>query len=322
VFSSNTSLPRPKSDQVCLNVRGAGINPVDWKILYYNWTGMKLPNALGCDASGVIVGVGENVKDWKVGDEVVASMNLWAPGSFADYAVVEEHRIVRKPAKVTHLQAASLPVAFLSAWDGFNKVKVQPKQSILVPGGAGGVGHFIVQLAQYYDLNLIATGGKEDSLKVLREDLKVKNIINYSKQDVVASALKIAGEQGVDFVFDSTYIPSSFMQGVKALKKGGTFILLGGSNTPAPESELAKLAAQKSITWVIADLVPYSSPGSSVDVQKATIVKGLTQAMELIEAGKLRPIIKAIPLSETLSALETLKAGYTIPGKIVIDHSL
>jgi NADPH:quinone reductase-like Zn-dependent oxidoreductase len=313
-------IPTPKENQVLIKVVAAGINPVDWKILWWNWTEQPLPHVLGSDVSGIVVKVGSKVKDFKVGDQVFTTINLWEAGSFAEYAVSNAARLSHKGSKVSHIQAASLPIAFLSAWDGVTKVKFEAKQSIYVAGGAGGVGHFIVQLAKIYGLRVFSSGGKDDSIALLK-DFGVDVVLNYAKQNIVEEILKLTDQKGVDYVFDSTYQASSFEISAKVLKEGGTFIILGGTNLPKEDSTTGKLVAEKKGNFVLADLVPYSKPGVTDEIQKTRVRGGLNDAIRYIETGQLKPIIKTIGWSELIDTLHDMQKGKSQQGKVVFDLS-
>jgi len=239
--------------------------------------------------------------------------------TFAEYTVIDAARLAHKGSKVTHAQAASLPVAFLSAWDGFEAVKIESKQTILVPGGAGGVDHFIVQLAKIRGLTVIATAGNDDSLKLLK-DLKVDHVIDYKKEDVVASVLKVTDGKGVDLVYDATYQESSIAQNPKLVKEGGTIILLG-SNVPKDGTDAHKALEAKKGKWVVADFGPHVfPPTNSAEHLKKHIVDGLHAAVKYIEEGKLIPNIhETIKLSAVPDKLIELSKGKSVQGKIIVE---
>jgi len=310
---------KPADDQVLVKIAAASINPVDYKLLLHNFFNLPYPFAFGADVSGTIVEVGKDVKDFKVGDEVFTVLNPAAgSASFAEYTIVDAARLAHKGSKVSHAQAASLPVAFLSAWDGFVEAKVEAKQTILVPGGAGGVGHFIVQLAKIFGLVVIATGGNDDSQKLLK-DLKVDYVLNYKKEDIVASVLKLTDGKGVDFVYDATYTESSIAQNPKLVKEGGTIIVLG-NNIPKEGTDANKALEAKKGKWVVADLGRYAFPKQSAAELKKHIVDGLNAAVKYIEEGTLKPHIhQTISLSEVPDTLIELSKGKSIQGKVVID---
>jgi len=300
-----------------LKVHAAGINPVDWKLLHYNWINLPFPHGIGSDVSGVIVKLGPNVKDWKVGDEVFTQTSLLSSyGSFAEYTVTEAHRLAHKGSKLSHVQAASLPVAFLSAWDGFTRIPFESKQTIFVAGGAGGVGHFIVQLAKNFGLTVFASGGKEESLKVLK-DLGVDHVLNYAKDNVVDEILKATDNKGVDHVFDSTYVASSFENSAKTLKEGGNFIILGNHQS---SETLSKTLAEKKAKYVLADLGQFNfNPKVSAEVQRIHIAQGLDNARRYFEEGRLKPITKTTTFDEIVGLFDELHKGKTYNGKVVLE---
>jgi NADPH:quinone reductase-like Zn-dependent oxidoreductase len=154
-------IPFPKPNQLLLEVASAGLNPVDWKVVAYNFFGWKLPHALGTDVAGRVRQIGNEVKDFKRDDRVVSSANLAVMGSFAEYCVVDSHVSALCGGMTDMDVAGSLPVAFLSAYEAFLLAPVKAlmehkhaKPTILIPGGGGGVGHMAVGLANTMDLKL------------------------------------------------------------------------------------------------------------------------------------------------------------------------
>jgi len=302
------------------------LNPVDWKILYYNWTSMNLPSTLGVDVAGTVRQVGRDVKDLKVGDRVCGVLNLWKTGSFAENCVTESYCLT-KISDVPFETAASLPVTFLSAWEAFMKPDVKrmietktTKHTVYIAGGGGGVGHMAIQIAKYFGFTVISSGSKEDSLRVIKT-AGADHIINYKKEDVVFAVQKIVGDKGCDMIFDSTYDPTSFAQSAKVLKQGGLFVLLGPA--PSNDSEAAKIASEKKATVLLSDLVPIFK--SDAKTQQTHIQGGLSSAIKMIHERKLTPHITTINLDEVPRALENMKAHGAV-GKIVVKvkgvHSL
>jgi len=180
------------------------------------------------------------------------------------------------------------------------------------------VGHFIVQLAKIHGLRVISSGGKDDSLNLLKQ-LGVDHILNYNKDNVVTEILKITENKGVDWVFDATYVASSFENSAKVLKDGGTFILLGSAQQE--DSPAAKIVSEKKATWVLADLVPYSRGSVSAATQQSRVVAGLYDAIRYIEQGQLKPVFKTVGLKDVLGVLLDSQKGKTQTGKIVLDIS-
>jgi NADPH:quinone reductase-like Zn-dependent oxidoreductase len=317
-YLSYKTVPQPKDNQVLLEVIAASLNPVDWKILYYNWTGLTLPAVLGCDVSGVVRSVGKDVKDYKTGDQVFGTLNLWDVGSYAENCVIETTRLA-KIGKVSFETAASLPVVFLSAWEAFIKPEVKKlledkktKHTVYIAGGGGGVGHMAVQIAKHFGFTVISSGSREDSLNVIKAS-GADHIIDYKKEDVVKAVHKIVGEAGVDMIFDSTYQQSSFVQSAKVIKAGGLYTLLGGA--PEKDSETAKIVAEKKAHLLLADLVPYAK--ADAKTMQEHFGNALATAIKLIEEKALKPHVSMINLDDVPKALEDFKANGAV-GKIVV----
>jgi len=320
VLDTAAPIPHPTDEQVLIKVGAASINPIDWKILNWNPFGFSFPFALGLDVSGTIATVGKNVKDFKVGDEVFTTLGFQG-GAFAEYAVALPYGLAHKGSKLTHVQAAALPVAYLSALDAFAQIKVEAKQTIFIPGGAGGVGHYAVQLAKIHGLTVIASGGADASLALLKE-LKADHILNYKTENVVEAVLKLTDGKGVDWVYDATYLPDSILQSTKVIKEGGTVVVLGNTNLPKEGTDGGKVLAERKARFAEADLGRYSRADTSAKDKKEHIADGLTEAVKYFEAGQIKPhIVQVIGLDGVIAALDAGAKGKTVAGKIVIDLS-
>ncbi|PNX74445.1 quinone oxidoreductase-like protein chloroplastic-like [Trifolium pratense] len=153
-FDTNVPTPHPKEDQVLIKVVAAALNPVDIKraIGYFKDIDSPLPTVPGYDVAGVVVSVGNQVKKFKVGDEVYGDINeitLDHPktvGSLAEYTVAEEKVLAHKPSNLSFVEAASLPLAIITAYQGLERIEFSSGKSILVLGGAGGVGSLVIQV--------------------------------------------------------------------------------------------------------------------------------------------------------------------------------
>ena len=152
-------LPRPQvsaATEVLIRVHAAGVNPVDSAIrrgLVTEIFPVSLPWIPGSDVSGVIEEVGPDVTRFKKGDEVFALLNPAKGGAYAEYVVVSESELTLKPKSLHHIRAAAIPVAAVTAWNAlFETAQLQPGQRVLIHGGAGGVGHFAVQLAKWKEI--------------------------------------------------------------------------------------------------------------------------------------------------------------------------
>ncbi|MFD5827047.1 NADP-dependent oxidoreductase [Lentzea sp. NPDC060358] len=175
--------PAPIPTEVLVRVHAAGINPVDWKTRAGSgMAGLQsFPLVLGWDVSGVVEEVGFGVTTLKPGDEVYGMPRFpHAAGAYAEYVTAPSRHFARKPQGITHVEAAALPLAALTAWQVLkDTADVQPGQKVLVTAAAGGVGHFAVQIAKALGAHVVGTA-REAKHAFLR-DLGVDEVVDYTK---------------------------------------------------------------------------------------------------------------------------------------------
>jgi len=324
-FKWTTSAPVTQAsqlgeNQVLIENHAVSINPVDYKMAEINFAGTKLPSTTGYDVSGRVVAVGKNVKNVKVGDEVFGVLNLNSSnggGGYQQYSVGEEDALIKKPANLSHTDAATLGIAFLSAMDGLRQVNIDSSTTIFVPGGSGGVGHFSVQIAQIQGAKqVITSASKDEGIKILKEQYKIKDVINHAKENVTERVLELTQGQGVDVVYDSTYLESSFSKSIPTVKQGGSWIVLG--HFAGEGSKEAKSVAERNAKLVHADISRYWL-GPERSQMETLVRKTLEQGAKWIEEGKLKPYInQTIKLEEVEDALKKLKQGKAGFGKVVV----
>jgi NADPH2:quinone reductase len=195
--------PEPEHHELLVKVIAAGTNPVDAKIRAAGgWTGTKLPAVLGYDASGVVEKVGAAVEDFKPGDEVFFTPEIFGNrhGTYAEYAPVPAAIVARKPQSLSHVEAAAVPLAGGTAWEAIvRRLAVRVGETVLIHGGAGGVGAFAVQFAKASGAYVVATAGTANQ-RVLKE-LGVDLPLDYTKVDVNEVVREAVG--AVDAVFDT-----------------------------------------------------------------------------------------------------------------------
>ncbi|KAL8519055.1 hypothetical protein ACS0TY_010122 [Phlomoides rotata] len=257
---SDVAVPEINEDQVLIKVAAAALNPVDSKrrLGKFKATDSPLPTVPGYDVAGVVVKVGSQVKELKEGDEVYGDISekaLDGPkqfGSLAEYTAAEEKLLALKPKNLDFAQAAGLPLAVETAYEGLERAGFSQGKSILVLGGAGGVGSLVIQLAkQVFGASKVAataSTGKLDFIKDLGADLA----IDYTKEnfedlpekfDVVYDTVGkimielyiLAKVVCVMFVYNLIYVRIATGQGdkaVKALKEGGNAVVLTGAAEP------------------------------------------------------------------------------------------
>jgi len=198
-------VPKPGPGQILVKVRAAALNPLDFKRREggRRRADSNFPAVPGCDVAGVVVEVGDGISKFKNGDEVYTDVQDFTAGrpkqlgTLAQYTVVEEHLVAAKPTNLSFEEAASLPLAVLTAQQAFEIAKFEKGQSVFIVGGAGGVGSLAIQLAKHvYGASRIvstASTGKLDFVKSLGADV----VIDYTKQSYDQISEKF------DFVFDT-----------------------------------------------------------------------------------------------------------------------
>jgi NADPH:quinone reductase-like Zn-dependent oxidoreductase len=287
-----TPRPQVNPDDVLIKVHAAAINPVDWKIREGYLRGFidyELPVTLGWDVSGVVEEVGGAVTDLRVGDEVYSRPDITRDGAYAEYIAVRASEAAPKPRSLDHVQAASVPLAALTAWAAlFDTADLQPDQTVLIHAAAGGVGSFAVQLAKWKGARVIGTASAANH-GLLRE-LGADELIDYT----AARFEEVA--RGVDVVLD-TIGGDTLERSWGVLRPGGVLV----SVVAQPDEATA---AQHGVR------------GASIFIQpdKSRLVK----LAELIDAGHVRPEVSAVlPLAEARQAQELSQSGH-VRGKIVL----
>ncbi len=280
--------PEPKSDEILVRIKAAAINPVDLKIrngmgkIY----GMELPLILGADFAGTVEEVGSNIEKFKKEDAVYGKI---LTGCYAEYVIVKEDEIGRKPVSLDFENSASIPMGALTAWQAiFDTAKLKSGQKILVHGASGGVGSMAVQLAKAKGAYVIGTASasNKDFVKSLGAD----EFIDYTAtnfEDVV---------KDVDVVFDPIG-GDTHKRSYQVLKKDGFLVSL----VQEPSEELMK-------QYHVKAKVMASKPNP----------KQLEEITKLVEEGKIKTRIeKTFPLSEAKKAQKLSEEGH-VTGKIIL----
>ncbi|MDP9862306.1 MULTISPECIES: NADP-dependent oxidoreductase [Streptosporangium] len=285
--------PEPGISEVLIRVHAAGVNPTD---RWHRATGGLLggsPVRLGWDVSGVVEAVGLGVSVFKPGDEVFGMPRLpQAAGTYAEYVTSPARHLARKPAGLSHVEAAALPLAALTAWQSLvDTADVRPGQRVLVHAAAGGVGHLAVQIAKARGAYVVGTArsAKHAFVRALGAD----EVIDYTQVDF-ASAV---GD--IDIVIDTIggdYGPRS----LRTLRGGGIVVSLASPAEAYLASEADKLGLRAGFTIVEPDHA------------------GMKAIAALVEAGQLRAEIDTVlPLEQAAKAHEIGESGRTA-GKIVL----
>jgi alcohol dehydrogenase len=231
-INQNTPEPTLSSGKVLVSIKSAGVNPADWKIregAFQQMIDLQFPFTLGMDFSGVIKQVGEGVSsDFKQGDEVYGQVGVinGGSGAFAEMALAETESIANKPKRLSHVEAAALPLVGVSAWRALiENIGLSKGQRILIHGGAGGIGSIAIQLAKYLGAFVATTVSAND--KVFVQELGADHVIDYMSQNFEDLL------HDYDSVFD-TVGGETYKRSFKVLKKGGIII----SMLDQPNSDL------------------------------------------------------------------------------------
>src|SRR6476660_7558589 len=246
--------PEPQAGEVLVRVHAAGVNPIDWKVREGHMKDFwphKFPLILGWDVSGTVEEVGPRVSRFKIGDEVYSLPDPTRNGAYADYIVVREPELARKPNSLHHICAAAIPLAALTAWQSlFDTAQLQPGQRVLIHAGSGGVGHLAVQLAKWKGAYVFATASTKNQ-DLLRE-LGVDEPIDYTQQQFEDIARKI------DIVLD-TLGGETQERSWSVLKKGGVLAsFVAGHPSGAQLAEIAKIIEAGKLAPVIDRILPLS----------------------------------------------------------------
>ena len=219
---SNVPVPTPAEGELLVQVHAASLNPIDWQLMTGDFPGQK-QGTVGADVAGVVQAVGINCgEQYKVGDEIYADA-IGTKGSFAEYVLVKASVASKKPSNLSMEEAASLPLAGLTALQGLQlHGNLQEGQKVLIFGGSGGVGSLAIQMAKALGAaQVYATGSNVDLIKKLGADV----VVNYKEESLMDSL------KGKDFdvVFDTIGGVEHWQVGQAALKKkDGTFITIVG----------------------------------------------------------------------------------------------
>jgi NADPH:quinone reductase-like Zn-dependent oxidoreductase len=304
-------VPRPEVEprDVLVRVRAASPNPYDWHIMRglpyiarLSAAGLRRPKhpVLGSDIAGQVEAVGNEETRFRPGDEVFGFVGA---GGFAEYVAASEGVLAAKPANLTFEQAATVPLAGLTALQGLRDVgEIRAGQKVLIIGASGGVGTFAVQIAKWFgaDVTGVCSTRNLDLVRSIGAD----HVIDYTREDVTR------GDQKYDLIFQlaGTTSPSAFR---RVLTPKGTLVLSSGDSPGRFIGPVARIIRALLLSpFVGQNLRPLVTKRSSEDMQVLR---------ELIEAGSVMPVIdRTYPLSQSVDAIQYLETGRA-RGKLVIS---
>jgi NADPH2:quinone reductase len=292
--------PAPGSHELLVKVIATAVNPVDAKLRANgSWAKIEPPVILGYDVAGVVEEIGACVSDFRRGDEVYYTAEIFGNqrGSYAEYNAVDASIVATKPKGLSFVEASAIPLAGGTAWEAvIRRLDLRIGETILIHGAAGGVGSFAVQFAKAAGARVLGTAGAEnqETLRKLGADVA----IDYRKQDAAAVALAETQGKGMDAAFDieGDNLVARCLPGIRPFGRVACIL--------PPQGDLS-LMYQKNITL----------HGVFLTRER----KRLEEMKPLFERGQARPIIDTVfPLEEVRKAHERLDSHHG-RGKIVLQ---
>ncbi len=301
--------PVPKDNQVLIKVRAASLNALDAYMIRDAWLnrlifGLRKPRdtRLGRDVAGVIEAVGKNVTQFKPGDEVFGICR----GALAEYACAFERALVMKPANFTFEQAASIPLAGLTALQGLCKGKIQRGQKVLINGATGGVGTFAVQIAKSFGTEVTAVCSTRN-IDLVRS-IGADHVIDYTKEDFTRS------DQRYDVIFDNV-CNHSFFERRRVLTAKGMCVLAGMGGAGVKQGQaIGRIAGNLFTARGLSSFTEQKFANYMTKMSKDDLI----MLGDLVRTGKVGPVIeRTYRLGDAPEALRLFDQGHA-RGKLVI----
>jgi NADPH:quinone reductase-like Zn-dependent oxidoreductase len=296
--------PVPQDDEVLIKVRASSVNAAEW----YGMVGLPIARIgsglfkpkdirIGTDYAGVVEAVGKDRTDFKVGDEVFGAKN----GAYAEYVCVK-NIIIPKPKNVSFEEAASVPIAAITALQGLRDYgKIQAGQKVLINGASGGVGHFAVQIAKAFDTEVTAVCSTKNV--AIATSSGADHVIDYTKEDFTRKGKKY------DLILEVA-ATHSWREYKELLNPDGRFVLVGAPKNNELIGPLGNVIKILGGAWLARQKAEFFIAKFNND--------DMNLLREFLESGKLKPFVEKIyPLSQTAEAMRRFGQGH-VQGKIVI----
>ena len=297
--------PLPNDNQVLVKVHSASVNPLDWHymrgkpfLVRFMGVGFFKPKKgqLGVDIAGRVEAVGKNVSQFKIGDEVFGGANI---NGFAEYVSIVEKRLVLKPAHVSFDNAASVPIAAMTALQALrDNGKIQSGQKVLINGASGGVGTFAVQIAKSY--NTEVTGVCSSRNMEMVKSIGADYVIDYTKDNFTNK------NKRYDLILDTAayHLIGDYR---RVLNSNGRFVMVGGS--------MALMMKLSLFGFVLSSFGNKKFGGMMTKINN----EDLHVMKELLDTGKVKAVIdRKYPLDKTVEAIRYLEEGHA-RGKVIIE---
>jgi zinc-binding alcohol dehydrogenase family protein len=309
--------PAPEGRDLLVEVRAIAVNPVDTKVRAPKDGVEDPPRVIGYDASGVVAEVGPDVTLFKPGDEVYYAGDITRSGSNAEFHLVDERIVGTKPASLSFAESAALPLTAITAWESFfdrlgiDENGADAGQSILVIGGAGGVGSIGIQLAKRAGLVVITTASR-DSTRAWVKKLGADHVVNH--REPIVSQVRALGFEYVDHiaVFNDM---SHWDAAVELIRPQGGIVSIDNTDSPMPMAVMKTKAA--SLHWEFMFARPMHNTPDMIEQHHL-----LNKVAKAIDAGELKTtvsdVLAPINARNLIEAHKRIEAG-TAQGKIVLE---
>ncbi|MCL2929802.1 MAG: NAD(P)-dependent alcohol dehydrogenase [Trichodesmium sp. MAG_R01] len=289
--------PLITSNQLLVKIHATSVNPVDWKIRQGQLqllSGFSFPIILGCDLSGVVLKVGEQVEDFEPGDEIYTFVNPLLGGAYAEYIAVPANTVALKPKNMNYCQAAAVPVAGLTAFQALLDLgQIRPGKKILINGASGGVGTFAVQIAKAMKAEVIGVCSSKNITIV--ESLGADRVIDYNQVDFTKEF------EQYDIIFDAVG-KETFSSCENVLKSEGVYISTLPNLENLPSTLLTLFVPGKKSKLILVQPNP----------------RDLISLRKLIEDGLVKSVIDRTYKLAEIAAAHTYSEMNHAVGKIVI----
>jgi len=300
------AVPQPKTGEILIKVEAASLNRADLSLRKgaYRISPDQLPVVPGRELAGTVEKLGDGVREFSVGDRVVAYSSL---GGYAEYAIAKATEVRPIPRGLTTREAAAIPTTFLTAWFGLKTDgSLKPGEWLLVQGGSSGVGTAAIQIAKRWNAKLIATTGSEEKARRLRE-LGADVTIVVSQKDFLPEVMRVTAGRGADVILEMIG-GEVYEKSLQALAPGGRLVSIGGAFGAIPEKPPALSEGRKAMRFSITNYLK----------EKPEEFKQLDEILKLVSDGEFRVIIdKTFPLAETRAAQRYLE-GREHFGKVML----
>jgi NADPH2:quinone reductase len=298
--------PAPAGHDLLVKVEAVSVNPVDTK---QRKAGSPTPRVLGWDAAGTVEAVGPEVTLFKAGDAVYYAGDVTRPGCDSEFHLVDERIVGRKPKKLDFAQAAAIPLTAITAWESFfDRMKVQKGRSVLIIGGAGGVGSIGIQIAKLAGLHVTATASRAETIAWCKE-LGADVVVNH-REDLVRQVKK-----PVDYIANFSGDLDAYWPAMAELvaPQGAVLAIVANAKPLAMDVVRSKSAT---VCWELMFTRPRFKTADMIEQHKL-----LSQVADWLDAGKLRGTLKEtlspINAANLRKAHQRLESG-TMIGKLVL----